>query len=111
MSKLYTEEQVRKAIKLSLINAKLFIHKWLGKDDKYFPTVDEGINTITPIELPSDEYIDEVFQPMTELNAFYKDGFINGAKWMKEQILGKEDKTFKQKSKWTEVDNMTKRLK
>jgi hypothetical protein len=84
--KLYTEEQVRKAIKLSLLNAKMFIHKGLG-DDEYFPTVDDGINTITPIELPSDEYIDEVFQPMTELNAFYKDGFINGAKWMNEQIL------------------------
>jgi hypothetical protein len=25
------------------------------------------------------------------------------------QLLGKEDKTFKQKSKWTEVDNMTRR--
>jgi hypothetical protein len=41
----------------------------------------------------------------------YNAGLKDGAKWMKEQILGKEDKTFKQKSKWTEVDNMTRRLK
>jgi hypothetical protein len=84
--KFYTEEQVRKAIELSLLNAKLFIHKGLG-DDKYFPTVYEALKNLTPIELPSDEYIDEVFQPMTELHQYYKDGFINGAKWMKEQIL------------------------
>ena len=56
--KLYTEEQVRKAIELSLLNAKLFIHKGLN-DDKYFPTVDEGINTITPIELPSDGEVED----------------------------------------------------
>ena len=37
--------------------------------------------------------------------------FIYGAKWMKEQILGKEDKTFKKKSQWTKVDNMTRQLK
>ena len=48
------------------------------------------ISFLEPIDIPSDEYIDEVFQPMTELNAFYKDGFINGAKWMKEQIIGLE---------------------
>lgn len=54
--KLYTEEQVKKAIKLSLLNAKLFIHKGLG-DDKYFPTVYEALKNLTPIELPSDEEI------------------------------------------------------
>ena len=48
------------------------------------------ISFLEPIDIPSDEYIDEVFQPMTELNAFYKDGFINGAKWMREQIIGLE---------------------
>jgi glutamine synthetase type III len=77
--KLYTEEQVLKAMNDyadtssdldNVINVEMAI-----------------IEQLTPIELPSDEYIDEVFQPMTELNAFYKDGFINGAKWMNEQIL------------------------
>ena len=50
-------------------------------------TVEDITSQLTPIELPSDEYIDEVFQPMTELHQYYKDGFINGAKWMKEIIL------------------------
>ncbi len=74
--KLYTEEQVMKAYNM-------------GVDDGHNGAISLKINelSLTPIELPSDEYIDEVFQPMTELNAFYKDGFINGAKWMKEQIL------------------------
>ena len=90
MSKLYTEEQVRKAIKLSLINAKLFIHKWLGKDDKYFPTVDEGINTITPIELPS---IKKIAGKIAWENIDAKkyedqyDAFIGGAEWYEKQIL------------------------
>jgi hypothetical protein len=57
--KFYTEEQVRKAIELSLLNAKLFIHKGLG-DDKYFPTVYEALKNLTPIELPSDEEIEKV---------------------------------------------------
>ena len=82
--KLYSEEQVRKAIELSLLNAKLFIHKGLG-DDKYFPTVYEALKNLTPIELPSDEHIYNILRGK---KMFEKDwGFIEGAKWMKEQIL------------------------
>ena len=91
--KLYTEEQVRKAIDFFLSDET--------KKDKI-------IETLTPIELPSDEEIDELLERKSSVNLL---GFITGVKWMKEQILGKEDKTFKQKSKWTEVDNMTRRLK
>ena len=71
--KLYTEEQVKEA---------MFLYKAPIR-----PLVQQVLEQLTPIELPSDEYIDEVFQPMTELHQYYKDGFINGAKWMKEQIL------------------------
>ena len=70
--KLYTEEVVCKIIQKTIMDKPI--------------TYDEVLECYTPIELPSDEYIDEVFQPMTELNGFYKDGFINGIKWMKEQI-------------------------
>lgn len=89
--KIYTEEQVKKAIKLSLLNAKLFIHKGLG-DDKYFPTVYEALKNLTPIELPSDEEIEkEAFQiPFNNTNEFYDKSFIKGAKWMKEQILNQK---------------------
>lgn len=71
---LYTKEQIKKAYEL------------IRRGDRYFDK-DEILEQLTPIELPSDEYIDEVFQPMTELHQYYKDGFINGAKWMREQIL------------------------
>ena len=75
---------------------------------------------LEPIELPSDEEIEDYakefvlshdFSALTNPNHLANRCFQLGAKWMKEQILGKEDKTFKQKSKWTEVDNMTRRLK
>ena len=98
--KLYTEEQVR-----SLLNKMDIIY---------------SLEDLTPIELPSDEEEDII-----NLWNWLNDGYVIRrslptieeligwfeAKWMKEQILGKEDKTFKQKSKWTEVDNMTRRLK
>ena len=92
--KLYTEEQVRIAIDIALN----------GINQYYTPIIDR----IKPIELPSDEEIEKVAEKKLSVNLI---GFIIGAKWMKEQIVGKEDKTFKQKSKWTEVDNMTRRLK
>ena len=83
--KIYTEEQVKKGIKLSLLNAKLFIHKGLG-DDKYFPTVYEALKNLTPIKLPSDDEIRENADKYTiDDNTYYS--FINGVKWLKEQIL------------------------
>ena len=94
--KLYTEEQLLKAIQLG--------RNYGG----WITTEPEILKQLTPIELPSDEEIDELLERKSSVNLL---GFITGVKWMKEQILGKEDKTFKQKSKWTEVDNMTKRLK
>ncbi len=71
----------------------------------YTPIIDR----IKPIELPSDEEIRK--RGWEDADAEDDIAFFVGAKWMKEQILGKEDKTFKQKSKWTEVDNATRRLK
>ena len=99
--KLYTEEQVKFAMQLATFT-----------DDTY----NQVLEKLTPIELPSDEEIKEYLKKthtkaVNPPNVYYKTGFEKGAKWMKEQILGKEDKTFKQKSKWTEVDNMTRRLK
>ena len=73
--KLYTEEQLIEAYNKGRTD-------WINEIEN-----DNILSSLTPIELPSDEYIDEVFQPMTELHQYYKDGFINGAKWMREQIL------------------------
>ena len=100
--KLYTEEQVRKAMSKKL--------EFPNDDIEMFYSDDEVIESLTPIELPSDEEIEARARGYSDY-AHGQAGFIRGTQYMKELILGKEDKTFKQKSKWTEVDNMTRRLK
>ena len=71
--KLYTEEQVRKALVLK-------------SDIKYITYSDDNIvDSLTPIELPSDEEIEKAathLEPSVTRRAFQ-----SGAKWMKEQIL------------------------
>ena len=73
--KLYTEEQVKRAM--------------LEYSSYSKPTMIQVIDTLKPIELPSDEEIEkEAFQiPFNNTNEFYDKSFIKGAKWMKEQIL------------------------
>ena len=69
--KLYTEEQVR-----SLLNKMDIIY---------------SLEDLTPIEIPSDEEIEEA-SPYVPSNPkidylSHQKGFEEGAKWMKEQIL------------------------
>lgn len=90
--KLYTEEQVREAIDLARV---------ILNDGSPYPKY-IILSEIKGIELPSDEGIYEGIKHIL-LNKENRMSFIDGAKWMKEQILGKEDKTFKQKSKWTKL--------
>ena len=103
--KLYTEEQVNFAMRYATITKESY---------------KEILKQLIPIEVPSDEEIGLIALNIgstlkdgldSREEAFYLAGFQTCAKWMKEQILGKEDKTFKKKSKWTEVDNATRRLK
>ena len=71
--KLYTEEQVRKA--MSALN-----------DIKYMYHSDDDIfDSLTPIELPSEEEIEKI-ELGSGMHDFYKGGFIEGAKWVIEQI-------------------------
>ena len=72
MSKLYTEEEIRK-----LLNEILMLSS----------SVDDAINSLTPIELPPDEDIDDVALE-TFLNDSKRFGFIEGAKWMRDKIKG-----------------------
>ena len=70
--KLYTEEQVK-----SLLNKMDIIY---------------SLEDLTPIELPSDEEIEEASKNIDRdglswENDFARDSFNDGAKWMKEQIL------------------------
>ena len=71
--KLYTEEQVRIAIDIALN----------GINQYYTPIIDR----IKPIELPSDEEIEDKFAFRDEFIDEVTYMFIEGAKWMKEQIL------------------------
>jgi hypothetical protein len=72
--KLYTEEQVRKAYDMGLLDGRL-------NNTDY--SITDGFK---PIELPSDEEIVNKWD--NEIDEIpYIDGAINGAKWMKEQIL------------------------
>ena len=69
--KVYTIEQVKNFLK-----ERTFIRE---------ETIDAMCDTLSPIELPSDEEIGKDIG--SGMHDFYKGGFIEGAKWMKEQIL------------------------
>jgi hypothetical protein len=85
--KLYTEEQINLAMRLMV-------------EDR--ATFKQILELLTPIELPTDEDIEE-YRNHPRNNEWCQYGIMVGAKWMREQVLGKEDKTFKQKSKWTNL--------
>ena len=85
--KLYTEEQVIKAI----YEARFTVNG----DERY--SKDEILDSLTPIELPSDDeiekraesYCDEVFSTgmLHGASNHTRQGYIQSAKWMKKQIL------------------------
>ena len=71
--KLYTEEQLLKAIQLG--------RNYGG----WVTTEPEILKQLTPIELPSDDKIKNFIG--SGMHDYYAAGFDEGAKWMKEQIL------------------------
>lgn len=72
--KLYTEEQVREAIGFG----------YCGIDSM---SQDEYINTLTPIELPSDEEIVKYMTIVWFADNMHRECFKLGAIWMKTQVL------------------------
>jgi hypothetical protein len=75
--KLYTEEQVRKAIAT-------------GFDWWQIPTdwmIDNFVKELTPIELPSDEEIEEKIN--CDIHIESDADFFNGAQWMRDKIQEK----------------------
>jgi len=80
--KLYTEEQVRKA----------YFEGWNDGQHENIGYIDTVVDSLTPIELPSDEEINN--QIAEELTGFdesdgayeYSGGFEYGAKWVIEKI-------------------------
>ena len=70
--KLYTEEEVVRAIQLS--------------DGR---STDEVLAGLTPIELLSDKEInDSKFSSNSPIQELYNDGWEEGAKWMRDKIQG-----------------------
>ena len=74
--KLYTEEQVRQAYNLGFVDGY----------DVEEKCENSAMSLLTPIELPSDEEIEE-YAEANCYDAFHEEGLEKGAKWMKEQIL------------------------
>ena len=79
--KLYTEEQVRKAIELSRDThqeGRAYMER-----DEYDYSMEEVFDLLTPIELPSDEEIQK-----ESLKSDFEYTFRNGALWMRDKIRG-----------------------
>jgi hypothetical protein len=74
--KLYTEEQMHSVILLALGRHRIYI------PNKHYQDL---IDLLTPIELPSDEEIDD-----RSYSDEQEKGFRNGAKWMRNKIQGGE---------------------
>ena len=78
--KLYTEEQVRKAYDMGLLDGRL-------NNTDY--SITDGFK---PIELPSDEEIEqEAYYKVSDHTENPYASFKSGAKWMKEQILNQNE--------------------
>jgi len=90
--KLYTEEQILNAYYNGWhYRSVSFVNGEVGKFQFYR---DVFINSLTPIELPSDEEIDEVadivygFNNSFETNVKEYKAFKRGAKWLSDKIGG-----------------------
>ena len=78
--KLYTEEQVRHAIKMARSSHNIFTTPFLYDQD-------EILDILTPIELPTDDYIVEAEKyPYGGRGGSKRMAFIEGAKWVIEYI-------------------------
>lgn len=84
MSRIYTEEQVKKAIALG--------YDWCHQ--KHIPVdfmIDNFINSLTPIQLPTDEEIKEEVSKLKFSKEGYRGGVIEGMIWMRDKIKGGQD--------------------
>jgi hypothetical protein len=81
--KLYTENQLR-----YIYNCYDFNLDQNGcsimDENKHF---EQCIKTLTPIELPSNEQIEELSKNTNFEYDYFNYGFLRGAEWIKEQIL------------------------
>jgi hypothetical protein len=81
MSKLYTEEQVKR-----IISHFYQMHEVLNDN-----SLEKSIDSVTPIELPSDEEIENNAYNDRRVDNWEHEqqiGFERGAKWMRDKIQG-----------------------
>ena len=89
--KLYTEEQVREVVRLSLEDAETSVI-W---SKEWYPQklADKILQSLKPIELPSDEEVEEQSWGYREVTKDMEippnEDWSNGAKWMRDKILNK----------------------
>jgi hypothetical protein len=83
--KLYTEEQVRDAIR------KRFTARYDKKNVKYYLNTDQVIEELTPIELPSDEEIEDASLEQNNDDLSPAEEFQRGAKYIINKIQGGND--------------------
>jgi hypothetical protein len=76
--KLYTEEQMHTVMLLALGKYQIHSNRKVLKENQ------DLIYSINPIELPSDEEIENGYEPKT----MYDLGYLDGAKWMRDKIQG-----------------------
>jgi hypothetical protein len=86
--KLYTEEQVRQM--LFDLGSVLFNNNQNGIEEGEPAThFDYIIEDCTPIEIPSDnEIVENTIKPLHGLMDKWDQGFLSGAKWMRNKIEG-----------------------
>jgi len=84
--KLYTEEQMHTVMLLALGRYQIHSNKEVLKENQ------DLIDSLTPIELPSDEEIEEYVDSAGYWGGWspqYFEGIIEGAKWMRDKIGGR----------------------
>jgi hypothetical protein len=86
--KLYTEEQVRQM--LFDLGSVLFNNNQNGIEEGEPAThFDYIIEDCIPIEIPSDnEIVENTIKPLHGLMDKWDQGFLSGAKWMRDKIQG-----------------------
>lgn len=86
--KLYTEEQVRHAIKMARSSNNFFTTPFLYDQD-------EVLEILTPIKLPSDEEIGQAFKFLSE-NLEIRQALEHGAEWMRDKLTSGNNERLQQ---------------
>jgi hypothetical protein len=104
--KLYTEEQVREAIELAREGIRIYGVDEFETEKEFDHSEDDIITSLTPIESPSDDEIEEAakiyanipsHKDIDEEERYYNsniksyDAFIDGAKWQAKRMYSKEE--------------------